>query len=170
MSECKIIKKWIYYCNCLLVSEKIFLRLHIMMRTHSFTVNNHVDCKKTINLVKKFYVWHDMTKNIDQFVCHCHLCTRFKVQKKASSDFLKSLQISFQVWSDIFIDYIVNLSECEHESQIYRHMLVVMNHLTKMWHFIFCVTLKADELAMCFIAAVYCFHELSENIVSDRNS
>ena len=170
MSKCKLIKNWIYYCDCLLVSEKISLRLHIMMRTHSFTVSDHVDHKKTINLVKKFYIWHSMIKNIDQFVCHCHLCTRFKVWKKALSDFLKSLQISFWMWSDIFIDYIVNLSECEHENQIYKHILIMMNCLTKMQHFIFCITLKTDELAMCFIVAIYCLHELSENIVSDRDS
>ena len=79
MSKYKIIENQIYYCDCLLISEKISLRFHIMMRTHSFTVNNHVDCRKMINLVKKFYVWHNMIKNIDQFVHHCHLCTRFKV-------------------------------------------------------------------------------------------
>ena len=167
MSKCRIIENWIYYCDCLLVSEKISLKLHIIMRTHSFTVSSHVDYKKTINLIKKFYIWHSMTKNIDQFVHHYHLCTRFKMWKKALSDFLKLLQISFWMWSDIFIDYIVNLSEYEHENQIYKHILVMINCLTKMWHFILYVTLKADELSMHFIAAVYCFHELSENIVSD---
>ena len=170
MSECKIIENWIYYHDYLLVSKKIFLRFHIMMRTHSFTVDSHVDYRKTIDLVKKFYVWHSMTKNIDQFIHHCHFCTRFKVWKKASSDFLKSFQISFWAWSDIFINYIVNLSKCEHENQIYRHILVMINCLTKMQHFILCITLKADELIIHFIATVYYFHELSENIVSDRNS
>ena len=170
MSECKIIENWIYYCNCLLISEKISLRLHIMMKTHSFTVSSHVDHKKMINLVKKFYVWHDMIKNIDQFVCYCYFCTKFKMWKKALLNFLKLFQILFQAWSDIFIDYIVNLSECKHENQIYKHILIIINCLTKMWHFILCITLKADELAICFITAVYCFHELSENIVSDRDS
>ena len=141
-----------------------------MMRTHSFTVDDHVDYKKMIDLVKRFYVWHDMIKNIDQFVCHCHFCTRFKMWKKALLNFLKSLQILFWAWSDIFIDYIVNLSECEHENQIYKHILIMMNYLTKIWHFIFCVILKADELAMHFIATIYCFHESSENIISNKDN
>ncbi len=170
MSECKIIENRIYYRDRLLVPEETSLRLHIMMRTHSSTAGGHVGRRKTIDLVKRSYVWHGMTKDIDQFVRHCHLCTRSKVRKEASSGFLKPLQIPFRAWSDISIDYIVNLPECEHEGQIYRHILVVVDRLTKMRHFIPCVTLEADELAMRFIAAVYCLHGLPENIVSDRGS
>ena len=65
MLKCKIIKNQIYYCAHLLVSEEIFLRLHIMMRTHSFTADDYVDYRKMIDLIKKFYIWYSMTKNID---------------------------------------------------------------------------------------------------------
>jgi hypothetical protein len=54
--------------------------------------------------------------------------------------------------------------------QVYKHILVVVDRLTKMRHFIPCISLEAEELAKCFITAVYSLYELPENIVSDRGS
>ena len=54
--------------------------------------------------------------------------------------------------------------------EVYRHILVVIDRLTKMRHFIPCVNLEADELAKRFITAVYSLHGLPENIVSNRGS
>jgi hypothetical protein len=47
----------------------------------------------------------------------------------------------FRAWSDISIDYITGLPECEEGGEVYRHILVVIDRLTKMRHFIPCVTL-----------------------------
>lgn len=167
MSECKVVENRIYYRDRLWIPDDAHLRLNIMTRTHSSAAGGHVGRRKTIDLVKRSYFWPGMTKDIDQFVRHCHLCTRSKVRKEARPGFLKPLQIPFRPWSDISIDYITGLPECEGG---YKHILVVVDRLTKMRHFIPCVTLEADELAERFIAAVYSLHGLPENIVSDRGS
>jgi transposase InsO family protein len=111
-----------------------------------------------------------MTKDIDQFVRHCHLCIKSKVRREAPPGFLKPLQIPFQPWSDISVDYITGLPACEVGGQVYRHILVVVDRLTKMRHFIPCVTLEAEELAERFITGIYSLHGLPEKIVSDRGS
>ena len=170
MSECKVIENRIYYRDRLLVPDDTSLRLNIMTRTHSSTPGGHVGRKKTIDLIKRTYVWPGMTNDIDRFVRHCHICTRSKVRKEARHGFLKPLEIPFRAWSDISIDYITGLPECIDGGQVYKHILVVVDRLTKMRHFIPCVSLDAEELTNRFIAAVYSLHGLPENIVSDRGS
>jgi Integrase zinc binding domain len=170
MSECKVIEDRIYYRDRLLIPEDTSLRLNIMTRVHGSAAGGHVGRRKTTDMVKRTYFWPGMTKDIDQFVRHCHLCTRSKVRREAPPGFLKPLQIPFQPWSNISVDYITGLPACEQGGQVYRHILVVVDRLTKMWHFIPCVTLEAEELAERFITAIYSLHGLPENIVSDRGS
>jgi hypothetical protein len=80
---------------------------------------------------------------------------------------LQLLSVPFHTWSDISVDYITPLSVCKWQGAKYKHLLVVVCHLIKIYYFILVTELSAEELVTAFINYVYSLHGCSENIVSD---
>jgi transposase InsO family protein len=62
------------------------------------------------------------------------------------------------------------LPDCNRGTGTYKHVLVVVDRLTKMRHYIAMETMSAEEMARQFIAKVYYLHGLPATIVSDRGS
>jgi hypothetical protein len=170
MSECKIIEGKIFFRDKLFIPDEEELKLQIITRTHSSAPAGHPGRSKTIDLLRRTYFWPGLSKDASRFVRNCHQCTRSKTSRSATQGFLKPLEIPFRPWRDISIDYVTPLPECRRYGTTFKHILVIIDRLTKMRHFIPCISLEADELAHCFISSVYSLHGAPEFIVSDRGS
>jgi len=170
MSECKIIENRIFFRDRLFIPDDKELKLQIMTRTHSSAPAGHPGRNKTANLLTRSYFWPGLTKDVAQYVRNCHLCKRSKVSRSAPQGWLKPLEIPYRPWTSISMDYVVNLPDCERDGITYKHILVVVDRLTKMRHFIPCASLEADELASRFLQAIYSLHGCPDNIISDRGS
>ena len=59
---------------------------------------------------------------------------------------------------------------CKREGKTFRHILVVVDRLTKMRHFIPVATLDTEELVEAFIEIVYKLHGAPDTIIFDRGS
>lgn len=66
------------------------------------------------------------------------------------------------------MSHIFDLPPCKREEKLYRHILVIVDRLLKMRHFIPTVSLDTTELVECFTKNVYKLHGAPESIVSDR--
>ena len=111
-----------------------------------------------------------MSRFVAKFVKGCLLCLRTKTPRSAPPGFLKPLEVPLRAWADISIDHIVDLPECTRNGKTYRNILVVVDRLTKMRHFIPVTGLDADEVAESFLHYVYKLHGAPDSIVSDRGS
>jgi len=68
------------------------------------------------------------------------------------------------------MDHLVDLPPCKRNGRIYRHVLVVVDRLTKMRHCMPVTSLDTDELTETFVQHIYRLHGAPEPIVSDRGS
>lgn len=170
MSEFKLNNGLIYFRNRLFAPDHKELRLLIVQRTHSSGPAGHPGRVKTLDLLQRTYWWPQMTKFVANFVRGCALCCRTKTPHLSPPGFLKPLDIPVRPWADISIDHIVDLPPCERRGKIFYHILVVVDRLTKMRHFIPTTSLDTDELLEFFIKEVYKLHGTPKTIISDRGS
>jgi len=169
-SECFIVDGLIYYRNRLFVPAAPELRLEVAHRTHSAGPAGHPGRVKTLDLLNRTYWWPGMSQFIATFVRDCALCFRTKTPRSAPPGFLKPLELPERPWTDISIDHVVDLPDCRRNGKVYRHILVVVDRLTKMRHFIAVTSLDTDELVEAFTHHVYRLHGAPNTIISDRGS
>jgi hypothetical protein len=69
-------------------------------------------------------------------------------------------------WHTFGLDYLTHL----HESNSFNNVLIVVDHLTRMAHFLPCIeTVVAEETATLFLHGVYRLHGLPRVLVCDRD-
>ena len=66
------------------------------------------------------------------------------------------------------MNFIVNFSSYTYQDWIYRHILVIVNHLTKERHYESLISFDMNELLNVINQKMFCIHDLSLSIVSDR--
>lgn len=168
LQDCKLVGDRIYYKDRLYLPDDDELRTQVIYRTHSSAPGGHPGRVKTVELLSRTYWWPNMTRDIASYVQACHLCVRTKASRSSPQGFLQPLAVPFRAWSDISVDYITPLPECDHNGRKFKHIAVVVCRLTKMRHLIPTVGLTAEELADAFVERVYALHGTPDNIVSDR--
>jgi len=168
LSDCSVVRGRIYVRDRIWVPEEPELRLEILHRTHSSAPGGHPGRFKTYDLMRRTYYWPRLSRDVGMFVRGCHSCSRTKGSRQAPAGFLDPLPVPFRPWSDISVDYVGPLPPCEVRGNRYEHVLVVVDRLTKMRHFIPVVDVSAEHLADAFVAEVYRLHGTPAFIVSDR--
>jgi hypothetical protein len=79
---------------------------------------------------------------------------------------LYPLPIPHRPWHTIGLDYLKHLPE----SNGFNIVLIVVDHLTRMAHFLpYTETVTAEETATLFLQGVYRLHGLPRVLVSDRD-
>jgi len=103
-----------------------------------------------------------MSRFVADFVQSCHLCFRTKQPRSSPPGFLKPLEIPLKPWSDISMDHLVDLPSCKRNGKTFRHILVVVDRLTKMRHCMPVTSLDTDELVETFVQYIYRLHGTPE--------
>jgi transposase InsO family protein len=79
---------------------------------------------------------------------------------------LYPLHVPPKPWHTIGLDYLTHL----HESNGFDSVLIVVDHVTRMAHFLPCKeTVTAEETATLFLQGVYLLHGLPRVMISDRD-
>lgn len=170
MADCKAQRGRIYVKDRLYVPEDAAARVEIIHRTHSSAPAGHPGRFKTWDLLKRSYFWPRMSRDVATFVNGCHLCQRTKTSRTSPAGFLEPLPVPYRPWTDISVDYVGPLPTCIRDGIEYTSVLVVVDRLTKMRHFIAVRDTKAVTLANAFVAHVFRLHGAPETIVSDRGA
>ena len=141
------------------------LRAEIIRLHHDTPIGGHGGQWKTVELVTRNFWWPGITKEVKRYVEGCDACQRNKNHTEQPAGKLMSNSIPEKPWTHISVDFITKLPL----AQGYDSILVVVDRLTKMVHFI-PTTEKtlAEGLARLFRDNVWKLHGLPESIISDR--
>lgn len=143
------------------------LRKEILLARHASPVAGHNGVAKTFDLIQREFWWPSLRKDVLAVVSQCDVCQRTKVPRHLPHGYLQPLPTPNRPWSSLSMDFIVKLPV----SQGFDSILVVVDRLTKMAHFLPCnETIDAPGLAQLYIKHIFRIHGLPESIISDRGS
>lgn len=155
----------VYHNNQIYAPPSESIRQEIIGSRHASPTAGHGGTAKTFDLVSREYYWPEMRKDIIKFVNKCDVCQRTKTPRHLPHGYLQPLPTPQTPWSSLSMDFIVKLPL----SQGFDSILVVVDRLTKMAHFIACQeATDAEGLAELFLRHIFRIHGLPKDIVSDR--
>jgi len=141
------------------------LRAEVIRLYHDMPVGGHGGQWKTAELVTRNFWWPKVTRKIKRYVEGCNVCQRNKNRTQPPAGKLMPNSIPEKAWTHISADFITKLPL----AQGYDAILVVVDRLTKMAHFV--PTTKrtsAEGLARLFRDNIWKLHGLPDSIISDR--
>ncbi|GAW22450.1 hypothetical protein ANO14919_119870 [Xylariales sp. No.14919] len=167
-SECSTRQGRIYWQDKLFIPWSDELKLQLMYRSHHLPTGGHPGEEKTVDLVKRSYWWPDLYRDVETYVQACAQCRRMKPYRSRPQGYLKPLPVPYQPWSEVAIDHITALPTCKRDGVKYRNILVVVDRLTKMRHFMPCENVDAEGVVDAFLKHVFPLHGVPFKILSDR--
>ena len=141
------------------------LRAEIIRLHHNTPVGDYGGQWKTVELVTHNFWWPGVTKEVKWYVEGCDACQQNKNCTEQPAGKLMPNSIPEKPWMHILADFITKLPL----AQGYNLILVIVDRLTKMVHFVPTTEKTLVEgLAWLFRDNVWKLHSLPESIISDR--
>jgi len=136
---------------------------------HDSPMAGHFGVKKTLEKVRRKYDWEGLRKDVEAYCNDCLKCRRSVTARHRPYGLLHPLPAPEGPWCDVTMDFITELPPSKYMGQVYDSILVVVDKLTKMSHYIPAkANWSAQELAMVWIREVVRLHGTPKNIISDR--
>jgi predicted metal-dependent hydrolase len=171
LKKFKSIENTLFFKKKLWVSEFDQLKLNVIREIHDQSVAEHSNVRRTCKYLNKWYYWSQVKQSVERYVKNCHICKRFKASRNKSSELLNSLSISNRSWTDIIMNFVIELSKIKND---FNAILMIIDRLIKMHHYVLCTAeeneTSAEKTAKLLINHVWKLHELSSIIISDRES
>ncbi len=168
LKNCEIIDSILFRKDLLWISENMHTKL--LQEVHDQSSISHLNNKRIINLVQRFYYWSDHWATIQWYIQNCHAYQRSKIFRNSINEFHHSLLISQKRWKDIAMNFIIELSL----SEDYNVICTIIYHLIKKHHYVFCHweddDISVEETIWIMLWNVYQLHDLLSSIVSNRDS
>lgn len=143
------------------------LRNEVLHSRHDAKLAGHFGISRTTKLTNRDYWWPQIKNHVRDYIKTCETCNRAKTSHTQKTGPLQPLPIPEQAWSSISMDFITDLPNSSGSDSI----LVVVDRLTKMGHFIPCnKTITAKVTADLYIKNIVRLHGIPRNIVSDRGT
>ncbi|WVZ90018.1 hypothetical protein U9M48_036354 [Paspalum notatum var. saurae] len=118
--------------------------------------------------LKERFWWYGMKRAVAEYVAICDTCQRVKAKYQRPVVLLQPLKVLEWKWEEITMDFIVGLP---HTQKCYNSIWVVVDHLSKVAHFIpVNTTYSGAKLAELYISRIVCLHGVPKRIISDRGS
>ena len=108
------------------------LRIEIIRLHYDIPIEGYEGQWKTVELVTRNFWWPGVTKEVKRYVEGCDACQRNKNHIEQPAGKLMPNSIPEKLWTHILADFITKLPL----AQGYDSILVVVDRLTKMVHFI----------------------------------
>jgi hypothetical protein len=151
IGECAIKDGLLHYQGLLYIPDDAAIKLEILRTNHDVPSAGHPGRARTLELLSRNYYWPQMRKYVARYVDHCDTCTRIKPARHAPYGLLKPIVPPVKPWSSLSMDHVTGLPESQGSNAI----LVVVDRLTKMAHYIPTRdTADAPELARVFLQHV----------------
>jgi hypothetical protein len=171
MADCMEKHGKVLYKGRIWVPAHDSLRTAIVRACHDIPSAGHPGRSKTYALLAQTYYWPDVYDQVRRYVLNCHVCRRSKASRQPYSGQLLQLPIPERPWTEIAIDFVVELPDSRsHEGVTYRNIMVVTDRLTKWRYYIPCRRMDAVNSAKHFLRFVFSRHGLPNNITSDRGT
>ncbi|CAJ2512148.1 Uu.00g051630.m01.CDS01 [Anthostomella pinea] len=155
LAECELSGEHLYYRECLYIPANERLHAELLRLYHASPVAGHMGQARTYEILSREYYWPGMLSYVERWVHNCHTCKRTTASREARQGVLRPLLIPQRAWQDILMDFITHLSN----SYGYDTILVVVDRLTKMKHFIHCKgTCDSEEVARLYFVSDFWKH------------
>jgi hypothetical protein len=165
------IENILFFKKKLWILESDQLKLNIIREIHDQSVAEHSNVRRTCKYLNKWYYWSQVKQSVEKYVKNCHICRRFKASRDKYSELLNSLSISNRSWTDIIMNFVIELLKIKNDINA---ILMIINRFIKMHHYVLCITAEnktfAEKTTRLLINHVWKLHELSNIIISDRES
>jgi len=153
------------YKGRIYVPKNEIVRRDIIKIHHDTPAAGHPGRHKTLELVSRNYWWPNMAQFVDRYIEACDNCLRSKPNLQNNYRNLQPNETPERRWGTISMDFVMPLPK----SRGYTGILVVVDRLTKMSHFIpIHKEITALETASTLMKHVFKLHGLPDKIISDR--
>ncbi|KAM9974205.1 hypothetical protein ACTFIR_003921 [Dictyostelium discoideum] len=146
--------------------------IHTVIREyHDTKYSGHHALDITYNNVRQDYYFKEMFSIIKRYIKSCATC-QLKINRK-DNGILQSLEIPFEVWRNISIDFL-SLPKTTYALNIFTvevdQVCVIVCRLSKMVHIVPChKTIDSQNTAQLLLNHVFRLHGHPRTIVSDRD-
>lgn len=155
-----------YKGDALVVPDIPALKQNILRELHDSNYAGHVGSERTIHNVQRMYWWPKMHAAIREYVKGCQVCQQDKHLQRQPAGLLVPLPVPEAAWDEITADRIVKLPKTKNG---HTAILVVVDRLTKMAHFIPCKNEStAQDMARLFVDHVWKLRGMPLRITTDR--
>ena len=125
------------------------LKRTILRELHDANYAGHIGSERTIHSVQRMYWWPGMHTAIREYVPGCQVWQQDKHLQHHPAGKLMPLPIPSHAWEYVTADRITSLPKTKHG---YTAILVVVDRLTKMTHFMPCKNEStAQDMACLFV-------------------
>jgi len=113
--------------NRMYVPDNANLRLRVLQYHHDHILAGHLGQNKTLELIRRHYIWLNIYNDIQKFCKSCITCMRSKPQCHRPYGSLQQLSILECPWNSISMDFIKKLPS----SSGFDTILVIVDYLLK---------------------------------------
>ena len=139
----------------------------VLQQKHDHPTAGHFGYNKTLELLRRDYVWPSIRSDCKKFVEQCVLCARNKPSCHWPYGLLQPLPIPERPWHSISMDFIKQLPP----SNGFTAILVIIDRLLKESVFIPTIdTATAINVADAFVTHVFSKHGIPLHVSSDHGS
>lgn len=150
-AQCSEHDVWLYVDDRLWIPNDAGLRARLMYDHHNAPIAGHPGRSKTYGLLSRRYFWPRMVRDISRWTRNCNICRKSKTTNDRLNGLLCPLPVPERPWNDISVDFVTGLER----SRRYDAIMVVVDRLTKMRHFIPCrANCSAKATAHLFVENV----------------
>ena len=168
LNNCRVLDEVLWKDDKLWVFQSMITSL--IREAHDLSISDYSNMNWTLDLLRWSYCWSKMRTMIKCYIQNCYVCRRSKASRDRINELLKSLLILKQWWQNIFLNFIINLSESDESNAI----LTVIDRLSKKRHYISCWSddeeIFAEQTVKLLLIWVFRTHELSRSIVFNHDS
>ena len=135
-------------------------------------IHEHQDSSKIIERISRIYYFSKIRKQIENIIRKCDICIWMKHRRHRLYELLKSFSTSNRAWKSIALNFIVKLSKSKKKvtRTMYDSILMITDRLIKYEYFLsYKKATFAENLTYTFLRTIVANHELSDEIISNRD-
>ncbi len=135
-------------------------------------IHEHQNLNKIIERISRIYYFFKMRKQIENIIRKCNVCIWMKHSWHRLYELLKSLSTSDHAWKSIALNFIIKLSKSKEKviKTMYNSILMITDRLIKYEYFLsYKKATFAEDLTYTFLRMIVANHELSDEIISNRD-
>ncbi len=135
-------------------------------------IHEHQNLNKIIERISRIYYFFKMRKQIENIIRKCNVCIWMKHNWHRFYELLKSLSTSDHAWKSIALNFIVKLSKSKERVMrtTYDSILMITDRLIKYEYFLsYKKATFAEDLTYTFLRMIVANHELSDEIISNKD-
>ena len=141
-------------------------------RHHDDLTAGHPGVAKTLDLLRRNFIFPDMKNKVERFIKKCSQCQRNKADRHREYGAPQAIPVPSEPWEQTTMDFITGLplSEDPVTGLKYDSILVMVDRLTKYSHYIPCnKSLSADQLAHLVLDRLVRYNGIPKNFITDRD-